>query len=135
MNDLFAFKPSADAPKFSDFWKSYPRRVAKANAEKAWNKAVKSGTLPQMIMEGLRRQLPYLNSKEMQFIPHPASWLNGGRWEDQVQRIERPTETDHQRHQRESREAVKRELYGESHDQPSDDYDTINLDRGNYRSF
>lgn len=69
---------------FDHFWCIYPRRVAKRAALKAWEKEMRSGTTPEEIIEGLRRQLAHLSAKEAQFIPHPATWLNQGRWEDEV---------------------------------------------------
>lgn len=74
---------------FADFWSLYPRRIAKRTAQKSWDREMRAGTDPDDIMAGLRRQLSHLNSREPQFIPHPSTWLNQGRWEDEVQ-TERP---------------------------------------------
>lgn len=69
---------------FVDFWNQYPRKVSKRDALKAWEKAVRVES-PEAIIAGLIRQIPYLNSRPMEFRPHPATWLNGWRWEDEVQ--------------------------------------------------
>ncbi len=133
MNDLFEFKPSPNAPKFKDFWSIYPRRVGTGRAEMEWNKAVKSGTHPEQIIAALRRQLNYFRSKEEKHIPHASTWIHQKRWLDDVQQPERPTETDFQRHQRQSMEALERAAYGDRHDEPSSD--TIDLRNSDYRTI
>lgn len=69
---------------FDEFWSLYPRRVAKRAAQKAWDKEMKAGTDPAIIIAGLRRQLPVFARKDEQFIPHASTWLNQGRFEDEV---------------------------------------------------
>ncbi len=75
---------------FDEFWSLYPRRIAKRAAQKAWEKEMKAGTDPKLIIHGLRRQLPYFASRDEQFIPHAATWLNQGRFEDEVKAPQRP---------------------------------------------
>lgn len=69
---------------FDTFWQCYPRRVAKLAAKKAYDKALKHAT-HQQIMEGVERYAIHTRSTEHQFIKHPASWLNAGCWEDELQ--------------------------------------------------
>ena len=69
---------------FEDFWRLYPRKVSKRTAEKSWKREILS-TPPDQIIEGLRRQLPFYATRDQQFIPHPSTWLNNARWEDEVQ--------------------------------------------------
>lgn len=69
---------------FDTFWQCYPRRVAKLAAKKAYEKALKCAT-HQQIMEGVERYAIHTRSTEHQFIKHPASWLNAGCWEDELQ--------------------------------------------------
>ena len=71
---------------FDSFWKEYPNRVAKQNALKAWKKLKVDPELLEKIMTGLSR---WKASDEWsrdggRYIPHPATWLNGKRWEDEV---------------------------------------------------
>lgn len=71
---------------FDSFWKEYPNRVAKQDAVKAWKKLKVDPELLEKIMTGLSR---WKASDEWsrdggRYIPHPASWLNGKRWEDEV---------------------------------------------------
>lgn len=67
---------------FDKFWETYPRRVGKQAAKAAWSKAAKR-TQAQTIVDGARRYAADPNLPEPKFIPHPATWLNQGRWEDE----------------------------------------------------
>jgi hypothetical protein len=69
---------------FAEFWSLFPRRVSKRAAQKAWDKEMKAGTDPALIIAGLRRQLPHFATRDEQFIPHAATWLNQGRFEDEI---------------------------------------------------
>ena len=66
---------------FENFWKSYPRRVGKVAAEKAWAAACKRSDSEAIITAASRyAQHPPDDPK---FIPHPATWLNQGRYDDE----------------------------------------------------
>lgn len=84
---------AADA--FDAFWEAYPRRTAKQAARKAFAKAARD-TDPAVIVEGARRMAADPNLPELTFIPHPATWLNQGRWDDPPYppRAGRPTTDD-----------------------------------------
>lgn len=71
---------------FVEFWSSYPRKVAKADAMKAWKKIKPTGQMLAELMAGLEKQKASGDWMKDggQFIPHPASWINGRRWEDQI---------------------------------------------------
>ena len=78
-------KPPASRPtpnRFDEFWDWYPRKVGKADALKAWKKAT-AKTDPQVILDGVERYRLDPNLPEKEFIPHAATWLSGGRWEDE----------------------------------------------------
>ena len=77
-NDLFN-TPAAD--KFEEFWQAYPRKVAVGAARKAYAKAL-ARTQHDEIMFGLSQQLPAMQAKEKQYIPHAATWLNQERYDD-----------------------------------------------------
>jgi hypothetical protein len=75
---------SLDPLYFDAFYAAYPRRVGRAAAERAFAKAVRVATA-EVIIAGAKRFAadPNLPPKEeARFIPHPASWLNAGRWDD-----------------------------------------------------
>lgn len=66
---------------FNEFWQVYPRKVGKDAARKIFAKAFKAEG--QEVVAGAARFAndPYL-PQDKNFIPHPATWLNGGRWSD-----------------------------------------------------
>lgn len=75
---------------FDEFWKAYPRKVGKEAARKAFAKAqVDLGTILSAV-EAQKRSAQWQKDGG-QYIPNPATWLNQGRWEDEVP----PERTDH----------------------------------------
>ena len=78
--------PAAVAAGFSEFWSAWPRKVGKAQAEKAWSKLHPSDDLVTAILRAIAAQSrsPQWIKDGGQFIPHPATWLNGRRWEDET---------------------------------------------------
>lgn len=82
-------KPSSscdDGELFALFWKLYPRKVGKANAEKAWSKLKVDADLFERMASALAAWAvsPDWTKDGGQFIPHPATWLNGKRWDDEL---------------------------------------------------
>lgn len=67
---------------FDQFWDVYPRKRGKGAAQKAWQKLNPDAAVCRMITFGLAWQVKEWESKDPQFIPHPATWLNQRRWED-----------------------------------------------------
>jgi len=76
--------------RFDIFWKQYPRKVARPNAIKAWLKIKPDDVVLKKMLDAINQQ--GLSSKEIQFVPHPATWLNAKRWEDEINVI--PQQTD-----------------------------------------
>lgn len=71
---------------FMEFWKLYPRKVAKPTAHRAWLKtgADDSKALKDSIIADIRRRVNgEWNDKDVQYIPHPSTYLNQRRWEDE----------------------------------------------------
>jgi len=82
-----AARPSepVDLSLFDKFWSSYPRKVAKPEALKAWVKHKPDEALLTAILRGLevaKKSKDWLKD-EGQYIPHPSTWLNQRRWEDE----------------------------------------------------
>lgn len=82
-------KPSSKPPAskaipslFDQFWEWYPRKVGKEAARKAWDSA-RRRTDQQNILDGIERYRLDPNLPVKEFIPHPATWLNEGRWDDE----------------------------------------------------
>jgi len=70
---------------FEKFWSTYPKKVAKRAAFRAWCKETKDhNNVQDEIFAALRWQIeqPQWNKDDGQYIPNPATWLNQGRWKD-----------------------------------------------------
>lgn len=68
---------------FDAFWDVYPRKVGKDDARKVWDRKRKQ-VGAQMILDGARRLAADPNLPEDKtFIPHPATWLARGGWDDE----------------------------------------------------
>ena len=70
---------------FARFWAAYPRKVNKTRAKRAWDKLKPDLALCRAMAEALEK---FKASDQWQrdgglYIPHPASWLNNRRWEDE----------------------------------------------------
>ncbi|MEJ5903812.1 helix-turn-helix domain-containing protein [Pseudomonas kermanshahensis] len=79
----------ADAPDsvaFDRFWAIYPRKVGKSAAEKAWAKIKVTIDLFDRMAASLAAWAVSTDwTKDGgQYIPHPSTWLNGKRWEDEL---------------------------------------------------
>lgn len=70
---------------FDDFWKLYPKKVGKAQAEKAWTKLKVDEPLFEAMKKAIECQKRSKQWKDKQYIPYPATWLNGRRWEDELE--------------------------------------------------
>ncbi len=75
---------------FEQFWKLYPRKESKGNAEKAFNRLNRKdkldayNALPENIKHWTNRYKQEEWSFKQQFIPYPSTYLNGRRWEDEL---------------------------------------------------
>lgn len=74
----------AEVVGFDEFWKAYPKKVAKPAAIKAWAKLSPNDETFRKILESVKTQAasPDWIKDGGQYIPHPATYLNGRRWED-----------------------------------------------------
>ena len=70
---------------FEDFWNAYPRKIAKKEAMKKFAKAVKDGADPSTIIAGAKTYATSVVGKEQKYVAHPTTWLNQGRWEDEME--------------------------------------------------
>lgn len=67
---------------FEEFWKLYPRKIAKGNAYREWKKINPDGDLQQRIMEALSVQM--LTWNDLQYVKHPERWIRGECWLNEV---------------------------------------------------
>lgn len=70
---------------FDRFWAAYPKKKDKERARKAWKKLKPDLDLCRVMAEALERQKrsDQWTRDGGAYIPHPSTWLNGRRWEDE----------------------------------------------------
>lgn len=73
---------SKKAEFFERFWQAYPRKVGRVKAEAAFKKVDVPVDVLMAALESHKRSDQWKKDNG-QFIPHPATWLNGKRWEDE----------------------------------------------------
>jgi hypothetical protein len=80
-------KPILYKADFDLFWSKYPKKINKLSASKAWKKIKHNEELFNKIINSLDKHIKSVNwlKDGGQFIPHGASWLNGERWNDEVE--------------------------------------------------
>jgi len=71
---------------FEAFWQSYPRRIGKGAARTAFTRAIKLASANEIIAAA-KEYAEYCeaNGVEKQFTPHASTWLNGERWDDDLE--------------------------------------------------
>lgn len=73
---------AADTP-FERFWTAYPLKVGKGVARKSFDR-VKGVSVDDLIAAvGRQSQTHDWTKDNGRFIPHPSTWLNQGRWQDE----------------------------------------------------
>jgi len=70
---------------FERFYVEYPRKMKREQALKAWEDLAPNEALQARMLDALSRQCrqPGWLEDGGKYIPYPASWLNGRRWEDE----------------------------------------------------
>jgi len=69
---------------FQTFWNNYPVKKGKGNAEKAWHKLKPPMSEVIAALEAQKKTDQWTKDNG-KYIPYPATWLNGKRWEDEVE--------------------------------------------------
>ena len=75
---------------FNDFWNAYPKKQGKQQAEKVFKKINPS---PELFFKMITSVKQWSQSQQWtkdggQYIPMPATWLNGKRWEDEAPKVQ-----------------------------------------------
>lgn len=80
-------KTCAYSSEFELFWEKYPKKIGKGAAYKSWNKVDTSDGMVKKILEavGLQKKSEDWLKDNGKFIPHPTTWLNQARWDDEVE--------------------------------------------------
>lgn len=86
-------KRDSDPPGFDAFWSACPRKVGKGAAKKSYRAALGKTDADTLIRTMSRHaKLWARNGTEERFVPHPATWLNHERWNDEPARKKPPDE-------------------------------------------
>lgn len=82
-------EPSLDIPgpktldeNFDEWWSVYPKKAGKLAARKAYKAALKR-TSADVLLAAVRGFVKANGNTDRQFIKNPATWLNGGHWDDE----------------------------------------------------
>jgi hypothetical protein len=92
---------------FEAFWNAYPKKRGREKALRVWRRLNPSLAIVETILAAVARQAlwPDWRREDGRYIPCPAKWLRGRRWEDQGTTAETvPRETEEQLRERRLRE-------------------------------
>jgi len=70
---------------FAAFWEQYPVKKGKVHAQKAWNALKANSELVSTIMHDLSNRKQNDRQWVEGFVPHASTYLNGQRWEDEIE--------------------------------------------------
>jgi len=70
---------------FDRFWAAYPRKRSKQSARKAWKALCPNDALQAVIFAALEQHKRSKQWADPNFIAHASTWLNGKRWEDELE--------------------------------------------------
>ncbi len=70
---------------FHQWYSIYPRKIARGDAEKAYNQQLKKGYTHDELLAGLNgyNALIRKDGTDRKFVPYPATWLRSQRWLDE----------------------------------------------------
>lgn len=74
---------------FEKFWVEYPNKKGKGKASDSWDKINPSKSLIEKIIKAVKdqRESPDWIKEGGKYIPHPTTWLNQCRWDDEVKKV------------------------------------------------
>ena len=96
------YTPSFQTPieeLFLKFWKAYPKKVGKQDALKAFKKIKPSKELVSKMVSVIEeaKNTEQWTKNNGQYIPNPSTWLNQGRWEDDINTYSRKSTSEGRR--------------------------------------
>lgn len=79
------FEEMVREDRFNKFWRNYPKKAGKQEAKLAFEKLSPDDGLLKRMISALEKQkeTQMWKKEEGRFIPYPARWLEGKRWEDE----------------------------------------------------
>ena len=80
---------TSDELRWLKFWSAYPKKIGKGAAFKAWKKIKPDTELGTRIVDSVlaHADLPAWKKDGGQYIPHPSTYLNQERWEDELEEV------------------------------------------------
>ena len=72
-------KENENVQRFDQFWTTFPRKTDKARAKRSFLRLTKNEQ--ELAVSNIQR---LYSETPAQFVPHPSTYLNGKRWEDQA---------------------------------------------------
>jgi hypothetical protein len=87
---------SREAGEFEVFWKTYPKKKNKGQAEKVWERLKPNTDLKEKILkkvEETKKSQDWIKDRG-KWIPYPATWLNAKGWEDEIEIQSEPKQDD-----------------------------------------
>ncbi len=86
MHTARLLRVEAQCPGFDQFWKAYPNKNGKKDAERAWRGVCPPAALLAKILAAVtvQAQSEAWHKQGGMFVPLPATWLRGERWNDEV---------------------------------------------------
>lgn len=70
---------------FDEFWKLYPKKIAKTTAYKSFMKIKNIDIVFNKIIGNIKKRKLSKEWQDIQFIPYPSTYLNQERWNDEVE--------------------------------------------------
>jgi hypothetical protein len=78
--------------RFDAWWLTYPKKVGKGEALRIWKRINPSDELCEAMVTAVHQATTtdQWRRENGRFIPNPATWLNQGRWSDELTVVSRP---------------------------------------------
>lgn len=82
---------SATADRFEEFWSAYPKKVKRKDAVAKWKSRRLDGKADEIIADVERRKRQ--DARWLRgFAPDPTTYINGSRWEDEIEAMTGPAQ-------------------------------------------
>ncbi|MGI1659408.1 MAG: DUF4373 domain-containing protein [Desulfitobacterium sp.] len=83
--------PNLQERRFAEFWQAYPKKVGKQAALKSWKRIKTTADLHDRIMKAVEaaKKTDQWQRESGRYIPNPATWLNQGRWDDEIEEVDK----------------------------------------------
>lgn len=88
--------PTANGEYFECFWTEYPNKVKRKKCQEIWQRLKLTPAQAEQAIEAVRhyKQTDQWQKDGGQFIPHPSTFLNQRRWEDEIPTKPEPNRGD-----------------------------------------